>query len=91
MTQVLKVVPEHQLANFSFETWAAQSLPGRTYSVSQAVHSDAQYASLVGELQKLMIGIRLNPSAEMDLMGLPLSEALIFRSKALENKRMRPL
>lgn len=82
MTYKLKIIPEQKLAEFSFDEWIEQPLPRRPYSVTQAVHSDVKFAFLEQDLRRLFFYIRLKPSTELDLMGLPLSEALVHRSKA---------
>jgi hypothetical protein len=84
-TDIINQLPEHETEAFDLDTWFSRTLPGRAYSMVQATEFDiGPYSSVISELQTLPWKIRLEPSPQLDFMGLPLQAEL---ERALEEKR----
>ncbi|NIX77373.1 hypothetical protein [Microvirga terricola] len=82
---VLSDLPEEELAGFSLDRWAEEPLPGREYSITEAVHLDGpEFDRIRTELTNIDRAIRFSPKINIDLMGLPLAGKLARR---LEEKR----
>jgi hypothetical protein len=69
----------------TFEQWVREPLPGRGYSIAEAVRfEDDEFDGIRLELTNIGIAIRFTPKANAYLMGLPLTGKLARR---LEEKR----
>ncbi|MGO4527352.1 hypothetical protein AB4097_21160 [Microvirga sp. 2MCAF35] len=84
---ILKDLPEDEVAGFSFESWFGALLPGREHSPVQAIHfEDREYARLMTDLTTIGGRIRFNSKGDVDLMGLPLSGTLARRREELRRE-----
>lgn len=84
---ILKDLPEDEVAGFSFESWFGALLPGREYSPAQAVHfEDREFRRVTTDLANVGGRVRFNPRSDVDLMGLPLSGMLARRLEELRRE-----
>ncbi|MCV9938225.1 hypothetical protein OIU35_17880 [Boseaceae bacterium BT-24-1] len=82
ITHKLNALPAGEVASFDLDTWSRQPLPGRGYSLRQALHFDVPaWRSLHSELANLSDQIAIFPKPDLDLLGLPL-DAELARSVA---------
>lgn len=82
ITKALKALPAGEVASFDLDTWSRQPMPGRGYSLREALHFDVSaWRSLRSELANLRDQIAILPKPDLDLLGLPL-EAELARSVA---------
>jgi len=84
-TDIIGQLPEHETRTFDLDAWFWRALPGRSYSMAEAVEFDlGPYTSVMSELASLLWNIRLEPLLDPDLMGLPLQAEL---ERAVEGRR----
>ncbi len=84
-TKIIKELPDNETKAFDLDAWFSRPLPGRGYSMAQAIEFDiGPYSSVISELASLLWKIRLEPSPQSDFMGLPLQAEL---ERALETQK----
>ena len=82
ISRTLKDLPPEDVLSFDLGSWSRQPLPGRTYSLRDALHFDAPaWRSLHSELANLKDQLAIFPKPDLDLLGLPL-DAELARSMA---------
>lgn len=77
ITNALNTLPAGEVASFDLDTWSRQPMPGRGYSLREALHFDVSaWRSLHSELANLRDQIAILPKLDLDLLGLPLAAEL---------------
>lgn len=82
---LISSLPLDELGSFSFSAWSKKTLPGRSYSVEEALgFEEPEWSPLESEITQLAGRLRRSPEEEFSLLNLPLQKE---RERQAERKR----